>query len=134
MGCKDRGVGSYYKRKFWVLRDPHYFFNKVQSTWKWIGSPWLEPKNFILSMDPTNAIFLHPSHRFVYFQSNPWLNNSFMSYFPNSNNIGNALLPLHLTGGGWCIELTTLVNAMFFFTQKSWFGLCVWDAFFSFLY
>ena len=42
-----------------------------------------------------------------------------MSDFPNSNNIGNALLPLHLTGGGWCIELTTLVNAMFFFTQKS---------------
>ena len=42
-----------------------------------------------------------------------------MSDFPNSNNIGNALLPLLLTGRGWCIEPTTLVNAMLFFTPKS---------------
>ena len=54
-----------------------------------------------------------------------------MSDFPNSNNIGNALLPLHLTGGGWCIGPTTLVNAMFFFTQKSWFGLYVSANFFG---
>ena len=44
MGCKDRGVGSYYKRKYWVLRVPHYFLIKSKVPGNELGALDLNPK------------------------------------------------------------------------------------------